>query len=118
MEKYKKVYIKTEEDLPKEAGHFIVCKRSGEIFRDYIYPKIDNSFPDANMWLKYIDWYLQPLSDQDLPSDEEIKSWAKTLCYNNEENPIQDGSIIRLRYESLIEGAKAMRDGWIKSNRK
>jgi hypothetical protein len=107
MEKYIKVWIKTEEDLPKEAGHFIVCKRSGEIFRDYIYPKIDNSFPDANMWLKYIDWYLQPLSDQDLPSDEEIEEWIKA-----------DANWAKTFINGAIYGAKAMRDGLIKSYRK
>jgi len=112
-ELYKKVYIHSVNDLPKEEDEYYVHKigRGLDIFNWY-----GANFSSG--WLEEIDWYLHPFPDQDLPSDEEIEEWAKTLCYNNEENPIQDGSIIRLRYESLIEGAKAMRDGKIKSNRK
>jgi len=77
-ELYKKVYIKTEADLPKEAGHYVVCKNSGEIFRDYMYPKFNDTSPDANMWLRYISWYLQPIAQPKIDSEEEKEETIPT----------------------------------------
>ena len=45
--------------------------------------------------------------DQDLPSDEEIEEWIKA-----------DANWSKTFINGAIYGAKAMRDGWIKSNRK
>ena len=57
--------------------------------------------------------------DQDLPSDEDIEEWADNLATDvtNGVTPSKDkhGHLIKA---TLFTGAKAMRDGWIKSNRK
>jgi len=62
---------------------------------------------------------LELLPDQDLPSDEDIEEWADNLATDvtNGVTPSKDkhGHLIKA---TLFTGAKAMRDGWIKSNRK
>jgi RNA polymerase subunit RPABC4/transcription elongation factor Spt4 len=61
-EMFEKVYVNgKEENLPKVAGTYIVCKKSGEIYRDWRYISIDGEFPDANMWLNRMDWWLRPV---------------------------------------------------------
>lgn len=61
METYRKIYIKSEADLPKVAGSFIVHTKQGDTFNDYSYPFLDNIPMSKSSWLKYIDWYLQPV---------------------------------------------------------
>ena len=65
-ETYEKVFIRSEADLPKEAGKYIVCKTTGQMFEGYSYPMINNVAIDAQMWLKHILWYLQPISQPEL----------------------------------------------------
>jgi hypothetical protein len=61
-EMFEKVYVNgKKENLPKEAGTYIVCKKSGEIYRDWRYISIDGDSPDAKMWLNRIDWWLRPV---------------------------------------------------------
>ena len=49
--------------------------------------------------------------DQDLPSDEDIEEYFTTQHYDN-----KNGHHYRVK-KDRVYGAKAMRDGWIKSNR-
>ena len=69
METYKKVYIKSEADLPKMAGSYIVCLRLGRIYEDYKFIGIDNTFPDTNHWLRHVIWYLEPISAVNEPEN-------------------------------------------------
>jgi len=78
MEKYIKVWIKTESDLPKENRPYIVgYKRmdydNGERDGWLGYFVKDNYY--KKLWLRDIDYYLQPISDTELivPSEEEIR---------------------------------------------
>ena len=62
-ELYKKVYIHSEDDLPKEEDNYW-CMPVDPLtsFREVIFNK-DNFY----WWTEHIDWYLQPIPDQDLP---------------------------------------------------
>jgi len=110
-ETYKKVFIKTEADLPKEHTTYIVFDKSryGKCVMYLEYNPYDpESIAD---WMATIDWYLKPV---ELVSDEDIEKWAydeseQNIC-GDYERGIAIGKII---------GAKAMRDGKIpKSNEK
>jgi len=67
MERYDKIYIKTEADLPKEEGNYYVheINRPEWDLDNYSYASDHSS-----TWLNNIDWYFQ-LVEQ--PSDEAIK---------------------------------------------
>jgi len=84
---YRKVFIKSEADLPEETDHFTVhLKGKSKWFTDNLrYEKGDNSY-----WMVLVDWYLQPV---ELPSDEEIEQYAQKTTHGN-----------------TVNGAKWMRD--------
>ena len=68
MELYRKVYIKSEADLPKEEGEYIVSHNYDKAVEFFC---SDNPY-DISHWLEDIDWYLQPF-ELDMPTDEEIE---------------------------------------------
>ena len=61
VERFEKVEVKTEDDLPKVAGSYIACLRNGSIYEDYKFIGIDNTFPDTNHWMRHIKWWLRPV---------------------------------------------------------
>ena len=68
---YKKVYIHSEDDLPKETGRYWCHEKyvkSQDLIDSYHYDKDDKDF--CCDWLNTFDWYLLPVP---LPSDEEIE---------------------------------------------
>jgi hypothetical protein len=65
-EMYKKIFIKTEADLPKEEGQYFIHTLQGRMF--YI-----NLYTIKNYYKEVIDWYLQPCPPQPREvTDEEI----------------------------------------------
>lgn len=67
METFKKVYIKSEEDLPKEDGYYIVHSSIFLDTRDAHFVNYTNdNYPeyDKKIWMDNYDWYLQPLPEQ------------------------------------------------------
>jgi len=100
----------------------IIEKQIAKIVHKYVYEDCDlyifNSIRDLNKMVKEIA-ALEQEPDQDLPSDEDIEEWADNLATDvtNGVTPSKDkhGHLIKA---TLFTGAKAMRDGWIKSNRK
>ena len=107
-ELFKKVYIHSVDDLPKETGDYFVKHYNGSGRILHLPFEGEVGF---NVW-KVFEYYLQPLSDQDLPSDEDIEEYFTTQHYDN-----KNGHHYRVK-KDRVYGAKAMRDGWIKSNRK
>ena len=101
-EYYKKVFIKTEADLPKERSEYIfgwdkteINVNSG-ISKFIFYPNEPEIVKETT---EDYDWYLQPIESQ-MPSDEEIEKeskifWSDSLPYTN---------------QAWKEGAKWMRD--------
>jgi hypothetical protein len=72
MEKYIKVVIKSESDLPKEKTTLIAhFKHSGRC-TDLVYFDTPD---DVKYWLSEVDWYLQPVSESPVPeiTDKEIR---------------------------------------------
>jgi len=58
IEIYRKVYINSEADLPKEDGNYI-CLHKGETKLDIFPYKVNESH-----WFVKIDWYLQPIEQK------------------------------------------------------
>jgi hypothetical protein len=94
MEIYKKVYIQSVDDLPKETGMY-EC-----YFKDHTMGRATYDISDQYAttgiiwWINKVDWYLLPI---ELPSDEEIHNEA-----------IKKSSTIEK--SDYILGAKWMRD--------
>jgi hypothetical protein len=59
---YKKVYIRSEADLPKEDGIYFVAKKDS-LKSNWLKPLIFTII-SKNEWLNTIDWYLQPFEDK------------------------------------------------------
>ena len=93
MEYFKKVFIKSEEDLPKEMiTIFAFSDEAGEGFDIKVNP-LDQGCLDN---LLMFDWYLLPV---ELPTDEEIEKWI-----------INDANWAKTFINGSIYGAKWMRD--------
>jgi hypothetical protein len=68
-EYYKKVYIRSAEDLPKKTGSYL-CKFKNDdvtIPTRYVAFEVDSLHPQMgiNWWLRNIDWYLHPIESND-----------------------------------------------------
>ena len=66
---YEKVFIKTEADLPKENGTYIICSTDGRLYEKE-FKKNSPAFKKS--WEQWIDWYFQPVEmalPLDVPSD-------------------------------------------------
>ena len=72
---YRKVFVKSEADLPEREGRYFV-KLKGlppEVIDIAVgYYNLSPNCGYKEEWLDNIDWYLQPV---ELPSDEEIERW-------------------------------------------
>jgi hypothetical protein len=80
-ELYKKVWIKSVEDLPKDTGSYYVHDRSYSedfIITDYFDKEQNGIFH----WLQNIDWYLQPI--------EQIYEEAEPVTISRDQVLIQD----------------------------
>lgn len=74
-ELFEKIYIKSEADLPNiEDVYFVHLKSDNEIAEWCFYLEGDH-----REWLKYIDWYLQPLEHPELivPDWKDIDNKSK-----------------------------------------
>ena len=66
---YRKVFIKSEADLPEKDGVYFANRREfGETSIHYW----KNNLARKRTWINGVDWYLQPV---ELPDDEEIERW-------------------------------------------
>jgi hypothetical protein len=63
---FKKVFIKSEADLPKEDGNYFIGYKNQRTIK-VIYYEISGKMlaSDPQYWIDMIDWYLVPL-DQDV----------------------------------------------------
>ena len=96
---YRNVFIKSKADLPKYGNYYVKWKDSEDIS---LWP-LQHNKSSIVFWLKYIDWYLQPV---ELPSDEEIEILAEEEVFMVELPPPDDENY----KQGLICGAKLMRN--------
>jgi hypothetical protein len=68
-ELYRKVEIKSENDLPKIKDDYFVHVKNGWSKDTYVSWESKN---DNEYWLYSFDWYLQPLPDETKVKDEEV----------------------------------------------
>jgi hypothetical protein len=73
-EHYRKVYIKSEEDLPKEKGYYIACTKENALHYHYH----DKDRRDNDLFWEDFDWYLLPYEPTSL-REELIKFNSKSL---------------------------------------
>jgi hypothetical protein len=79
---YKKVYIKSEADLPKEKGTYIVslhpvARTGNESMTTYLFNPNNNNH--INSWQRDIDWYLQPIEQPKTTTKESQVVSAKQI---------------------------------------
>jgi len=85
---YKRIDINgKEENLPKEDVTYIVHYKGG-IIEDYPYTQLEfHSHPkDIEVWLNYIDWYLQPIAEKEPiepQKQEEVFKFSKCAKCGN-----------------------------------
>ena len=92
---YRKVFVKSEADLPEEDGYYFCgVKYENGAIADLEHFNL-NDKEIINSWLNDIDWYLQPV---ELPSDEEIEKASNK--YSEEHFAMED----------FVAGAKWLRD--------
>ena len=80
-EYYVKVEIESEADLPERKGLYLVYSKS----KNYSRWGFDFSEQDIITWMTYANWYLLPVEQIELPSDEEIEKQAD-LKFDNWSN--------------------------------
>jgi len=99
---YRKVFIKSEADLPKKRGEYYFFHRIGEsILRHICYcHKTDDMELLPKAYMDNYDWYLQPV---ELPSDEDIKN--EGFLYAKRVQTVFDNEIWAFK-----AGMKLMRD--------
>ena len=73
-ETYKKIFIKSPDDLPKENGRYTVCKTSGKCWNNFLFVK-DSDYQE--LWLNTIDWYLQPQEQECKHADSTVRYGIK-----------------------------------------
>ena len=85
MEVFIKVYIKSEDDLPKEVGDYIV-KLDDDSVRLLHFPfdgDVGYNIFKTN-WIEDVDWYLKPVEIPEI-SDEDIEEWIIDVEIDDEE---------------------------------
>jgi len=94
---YRKVFIKSEADLPKKRGEYYFFHRIGEsILRHICYcHKTDDMELLPKAYMDNYDWYLQHV---ELPNDEEIEKEGNN--YSEEHFAMED----------FVAGMKCLRD--------
>jgi hypothetical protein len=99
MEYFKKIFIKSEADLPKENGTYYTYAKAKAIgMRGF-----DNSKDTIAIWMSYVDWYFQPCTIREV-TDEEIDKKIFQLC--SEMRPWDGKSSPKTTPELLKEFAK------------
>jgi hypothetical protein len=102
---FKKVYIKSEDDLPKEAGFYFVNWTPGHAHNTtmgVVY--YDESIKGLWFGKGWYDWHLLPVT---LPSDEEIEAEIHKQCTFRAGDEEYTNS---LNERERIIGAKWVRD--------
>jgi hypothetical protein len=92
---YKKVYIQSEVDLPKDANWYFIFQSSRGMDVLFYTGDLENK----TNWLSKVDWYLLPV---ELPSDEKIEKWAD-FCADNSVGEFDTKVIIKA---ALMLGAR------------
>ena len=104
MEYYKKVEIKSEKDLPKKESKYIIRDdTSGKIYELHFDP---NNPKDIYDWLKYFNWYLQPITKEE---------YDKQVAFEATSNPdlIEAQTNYRL-YQEKIDGLTELMEAYKK----
>lgn len=111
---YQTVFIKSEEDLPKDGQYIIMFNKnyvglSDNGLRLYNLNRTNNRYSNSiSEWLEHVDWYLLPVSQPAvvMPDEEEINKWA--------EERFGSGNV----HQRLSKCAAADGINWLKSNLK
>jgi hypothetical protein len=76
MELYRKIYIKSEADLPVKEQPYLGQDEKSIHWIGY-YPSTSDLFEyQKDHWLNLVDWYLQ----HEQITDSDIEAWAEEYC--------------------------------------
>uniref|UniRef100_A0A6M3LU83 Uncharacterized protein n=2 Tax=viral metagenome TaxID=1070528 RepID=A0A6M3LU83_9ZZZZ len=97
-ELFKKIYVKSEADLPGDNKKYDVFWKGNDFHRMHGWT--------MRRYFNDIGWYLQPIEEQESKSEKQvtdkiIEKWAKDVNQRNFSYSF---------YEGLIKGAKWMKD--------
>jgi hypothetical protein len=75
---FRKVFIKTKQDLPKESGYYFAATK--ELMPEHckqLWCRCYEKGHNESWWLSAVDWYLQPIEEESKPSAsiDDIKKW-------------------------------------------
>jgi hypothetical protein len=79
---YKKVLIKSEEDLPKEGNTYFALTKNGKKIAMF-WDDEDTEY-STKVWVRTNDWYLQPIDNPEIDLREELIKFAQQF-YADEE---------------------------------
>jgi len=97
-ELFKKVYIKSEADLPKWGNCYEIKLHNGEHYQSMQYNQVQNK----GWWMTNVLYYLQPLPQPREVTDEMIKEEANKLFPTSKpRNYLSEG-----QWMGFIKGAK------------
>lgn len=100
METFIKVYIKSEDDLPKEDDYYFVYDNNYQNpFQVHRWLKGSERY-----WIEHIDWYLKPVEIPEI-TDEEIQKYVNSFP-DNPNHLLLDATI----NSTFVEGAKWYRN--------
>ena len=89
-EYFEKVYIKSEDDLPKEIGrYFVYVKDVGEDTYDWVNTNGENAVEEywngqfqEDYWINTFDWYLRPIEQKPDCYPKEFLLWYFSDTHN------------------------------------
>lgn len=82
-ETYRKVFIKTEADFPKENGLYFCVDQNRHYIGERSFDKADKI--NLHIW-SGVDWYLQPVTDKEQLREELIRCQLDIIKWKGE-NP-------------------------------
>jgi len=94
-ELFKKVYIRSEADLPKEKGFYIFC------FKNATVQGMDYCDSDKKDIINFCDWYLQPIDEPQLSRERIIEML---------DNPYPESVFLPIPKETMNDVLKLIRD--------
>ncbi len=98
MEYYKKVYIKSEDDLPKEEGEYM-CHLKTRCIVVKPFSNTGGVF-SPSWWISRVDWYLQPISLPEITGLSKDEIWSMAYDIYNKASYHDE------KIEAFCEGAE------------
>jgi hypothetical protein len=109
-ELYKKIFIKSEADLPKESGKYFYLNSCGLLNQNYGYRKFDKENTESyNFWLNNVDWYLLPIAEGEQEKAADNVKGEKSISASSIETPEFDSAVNKYIDEGINHDCLAIK---------